>query len=606
MQNSFDILVVGGGHAGAEAAHAAARLGCHVGLITMSRETIGQMSCNPAIGGLAKGQLVREVDALGGLMGRVIDATGIQFRMLNRKKGPAVWGPRAQADKWLYKAEVRRLLEETPGLTIIEDTVQELRVENGRATGVLGGSGQPYCARAVILTTGTFMKGLMHTGEEKTSGGRVGEGAAETISDSLRRHGLTLERLKTGTPPRLDADSIDFDRLEAQPGDTEPIPFSFLTDAIDRPQINCWITHTNDDTHDCILANLHRAPMYSGQIEGTGPRYCPSIEDKVVRFAEKQRHQIFLEPEGLQSNSIYCNGISTSLPADTQDALVHSIPGLEQARFLRYGYAVEYDYIPPMQTRATMESKIVPGLFIAGQINGTSGYEEASGQGLMAGINAACQVLGRDPLVLGRDQAYIGVMIDDLVTKGLDEPYRMFTSRAEHRLLLRTDNADERLTPLGKKIGLVDDARWDRFQQTQADLRQIAQWLGQEKVDGKRLSDRILQDAWQEEEILASMQNPIKPYDNTSLLRRTINDLRYAGYVAREKRLIEKMRKTEHLPLPQQFDYHQIPQLRFEARERLNQFQPLSLGQAGRISGINPADVSVLMIYLEQQRRAHS
>ncbi len=599
----YDVIVVGGGHAGSEAAHAAARMGCSVALVTMNRSTIAQMSCNPAIGGLGKGQIVREIDALGGIMGLAIDATGIQFRMLNRKKGPAVWGPRAQADKWLYKDWVQNYLDQIENLTILEDTVNELLVENGRAVGVVGGSGTTYRGRAIVLTTGTFMKGLMHTGEHKSPGGRVGEQSAENISDSLRRAGLLLERLKTGTPPRLAAESIDFDQLQKQPGDDVPTPFSFLTDEIKRGQIHCWITFTTSKTHEAIRANLHRAPMYSGQIQGRGPRYCPSIEDKVVRFADKERHQIFLEPEGLQSNSIYCNGISTSLPADTQEQMVRSIPGLEKAEFLKYGYAVEYDYIPPVQTRVTMESKKIPGLFLAGQINGTSGYEEAAGQGLMAGINAARQVQAREPVVLSRDQAYIGVMLDDLVTKGLDEPYRMFTSRAEHRLVLRADNADERLTPMGREWGLVDENRWDAFQNKQEQLREVSSYLESQKSNGRTLKNCILQEGWNEQQVVQADSELSLLGLHSVIIQKAINDIRYAGYVAREKRLIEKMQRTEHLALPQDFDYHAIPQLRFEAREKLNKFQPLNLGQAGRISGINPADVTVLMIHLEQKRR---
>ena len=602
MNKHYDIIVVGAGHAGSEAAHAAAQLGAKVALLTMSKDTIAQMSCNPAIGGLAKGQIVREIDALGGLMGLAIDATGIQFRMLNRSKGPAVWGPRAQADKWLYKAKIRAMLEQVKNLTIIEDTVAEVLADDQQVCGVVGQSGVRYFARRVILTTGTFMQGLMHTGLEKTAGGRVGEEAAMDISRSLAALGLKLERLKTGTPPRLAAESIDFERLTLQPGDDEPVPFSFMNDRIEREQVKCWMTYTNSTTHEIIKRDLESAPMYSGQIESTGPRYCPSIETKVVRFADKERHLIFLEPEGLQSNSIYCNGISTSLPAAAQEEMVHSIVGLEKAEFLRYGYAVEYDFVPPDQTRATLECKKIAGLFLAGQINGTSGYEEAAGQGLVAWINAARQLQDQDSVILQRDQAYIGVMIDDLVTKGLDEPYRMFTSRAEHRLILRGDNADERLTPLGRQWGLVTDERWEKFNQKQAQLEQINHHLDTTKFEGATLRQCLVQNnadlQWlvDHDDVLGNGAFP------RSLLDKAINDIRYSGYVERERRLIEKRRKTETMPLPTDFDYHSLPQLRFEAREKLNRFQPATLGQAARISGINPPDITILMIYLNHPR----
>ena len=606
MNKNFDIIVVGAGHAGCEAAHVAARLGMNVALLTMSKETIAQMSCNPAIGGLAKGQIVREIDALGGLMGLAIDATGIQFRMLNRSKGPAVWGPRAQADKWLYKAKIRNMLEPLEQLTIIEETISRLLVHNNRIVGVTGNSGTTYHAPVVILTTGTFMQGLMHIGLEQKAGGRVGEKAATDISQSLRDLGLELERLKTGTPPRLAAESIDFDRLTLQPGDDKPIPFSFLNDQIDRPRKNCWITYTNETTHEIIKRDLDHAPMYSGQIESTGPRYCPSIETKVVRFADKARHMIFLEPEGLQSNSIYCNGISTSLPAQTQEEMVHSIVGLENAKFLRYGYAVEYDYLPPDQIRATLECKKISGLFLAGQINGTSGYEEAAGQGLMAGFNAARQLRDLEPVILQRDQAYIGVLIDDLVTKGLDEPYRMFTSRAEHRLILRSDNADQRLTPLGREWGLVNDHRWQVFKQKQQQLSQISEHLSNTRHQGKTLAKCLTQKGCDQTWLLQNDQTLADQNIPAPLLEQAINDIRYHGYVEREHRLIERRRKTETMPLPKDFDYHTLPQLRFEAQEKLNRFQPATLGQAARINGINPPDITILMIYLDHSRKKTS
>lgn len=599
--DNFDVVVVGGGHAGVEAVHAAARLGVNAALVTMDAATIAQMSCNPAIGGLAKGQIVREIDALGGLMGLVIDAAGIQFRMLNRSKGPAVWGPRAQADKQLYQQIMRTMLDDCENLTIIEDTVGQLKVSNGKIKGVFCESGRELKAAAVILTTGTFLRGLMHTGPEQRPGGRWGEPAAQRLSDSMIKAGLHLERLKTGTPARIEADSIDYDRLDKQPGDEKPTPFSFMTAAIEQEQINCWITYTNAQTHEIIRKNLDRAPLYTGQITSVGPRYCPSIETKIVRFADKSRHQLFLEPEGRDSNWIYVNGLSTSLPCDVQEQMLHSVTGLEQAKILRFGYAIEYDYAPPLQIRATLQSKQIEGLFLAGQINGTSGYEEAAGQGLLAGVNAAHLVRDKELVTLRRDQAYIGVMIDDLVTKGVDEPYRMFTSRAEHRLLLRSDNADERLTPVGRSWGLVDDKRWKCFEARQKQIEQISRYIQQRKIQGKTLTQllrRQNRDAdwlWANDEEIAD-----KGFDKRAA-ERLINDVRYTGYIEKQKRLTERFIKAESMKLPRDFDYRQIEQLRHEAQARFNQVQPQTLGQASRIVGISPADIMVLMIHLQQK-----
>ncbi|MFM7842789.1 MAG: tRNA uridine-5-carboxymethylaminomethyl(34) synthesis enzyme MnmG, partial [Planctomycetota bacterium] len=482
---NYDIVVVGAGHAGTEAALAAARCGAQVALLTTNCDTVGQMSCNPAIGGVAKGQIVREIDALGGVMGRAIDATGIQFRMLNLRKGPAMHSPRAQADKKAYQQFIKQEVECQPGLDLRQETVEDLLVEEQgeqpRIVGVLVRGGIEYRARAVILTTGTFLQALMHTGEIKTPGGRAGEGTTSGISGALARLGFEVRRFKTGTPPRINGRTIDYSRTERQPGDDVPQPFSFLNERIEGEQLPCWITYTNTGVHDLIRENLHRAPMYSGQIRTTGPRYCPSLEDKIVRFSDKERHQIFLEPEGRQTLEVYANGISTSLPRDVQDALIRQIPGLENARVMRYGYAVEYDFCSPDQLWPSLETKRVSGLYFAGQLNGTTGYEEAAGQGLLAGINAALQLRRAEPWMLRRDEAYLGVLVDDLVTCGVDEPYRMFTSRAEFRLSLRHDNADRRLTARGQSIGVVEPARWQRLQAKEAELSRVLTLLRQHR-----------------------------------------------------------------------------------------------------------------------------
>ena len=693
MRDRYDVIVIGGGHAGTEAAWAAAgaladRADSHrrdagatsptVALITMDPAKIGMMSCNPAIGGLAKGQIVREIDALGGIMGRAIDATGIMFKMLNVSKGPAVRGPRAQADKYAYLAEVQRLIASHPGIEVIDATVDDIIVEHGRVVGVMvpAGAGVVHsrpdrierhvcgeeislpiydpapsdCARAahptmiradaIVLTTGTFMRALMHTGEVKTIGGRVGEGSAGGISTTLKRLGFELGRLKTGTPPRLDRESIDWDGLPEQIGDEVPAPFSDYLKDWDKetrtggtpvppletrtgkmpvplpetsfprlPQIECRVTETTAFIHEAIRANLHRAPMYSGQIEAEcGPRYCPSIEDKVVRFADRPSHHVFLEPESLHTNEIYCNGISTSLPPDVQEIIVRGMPGCARARILRWGYAVEYDMVRPHQIDSTGMTKSIHGLFLAGQINGTSGYEEAGGQGLLAGLNAARFARGDEPVRLGRDQAYIGVMLDDLVTRTPREPYRMFTSRAEYRLLLRADNADVRLTPLARAWGLIDDPHWASFEHRRAALEAISRQLGTVYIEGKSLREIVRRPETTPAEVMAGLNgvlNHVPPREAARLIDRAMTEVRYEGYITRQHAEIRRQAEADQRSIPGWLRPSRITGLRKEAAEVLERFRPATMGQAGRLPGVNPADLTLLAVAI-RRGPAHS
>jgi tRNA uridine 5-carboxymethylaminomethyl modification enzyme len=585
-------------------------MGARTALLTANLDTVGQMSCNPAIGGVGKAQLVREVDALGGVMARAIDATGIQFRVLNRSKGPAMHGPRAQADKRRYQMEVKRIVEETPNLHLRQETVEDLVAEPlaagpagdpaWRVRGVRVRGDAEYRAAAVVLTTGTFLQAVMHTGEATTAGGRAGEGTTSGISRALGRLGFAVARFKTGTPCRLAAGSIDFSRLDEQPGDAVPQPFSFLTDAIPQEQVVCWITRTSPEIHALIRANLHRAPMFTGQIDSRGPRYCPSIEDKVVRFADRDSHQLFLEPEGRSTREIYVNGISTSLPRDVQDAMIRLVPGLERAVIMRYGYAVEYDYCPPDQLQATLESKPARGLFLAGQINGTTGYEEAAAQGLVAGANAALAAAGRGPLVLEREDSYVGVLVDDLVTRGVDEPYRMFTSRAEHRLALRHDNADRRLTPTAARHGLAEPARVARLAAKAAGIEAALATLAAHRVAGTPLLELLKRPEFTWDDCVAAA--PALAAVPREVAEQVDRDVRYAGYVALDRARIERQRQLSGRPIPEGFDYASVRHLRAEAREQLARIRPRTLGQAGRVSGITPADLALVLVHLEGRR----
>jgi tRNA uridine 5-carboxymethylaminomethyl modification enzyme len=617
--DQFDVIVVGGGHAGTEAALAAARMGASTLLLTHNIETLGQMSCNPAIGGIGKGHLVKEVDALGGHMARAADKGGIQFRILNARKGPAVRATRAQADRVLYKEAVRAKLENQPNLQLFQQAVEDLIVENGRAVGVVTGMGLSFRARTVVLTVGTFLGGRIHIGLENYQGGRAGDPPANALARRLRELPFTVDRLKTGTPPRIDGRSIDFAQLEEQPGD-EPVPsFSFLGKPEDHPrQISCFITYTNENTHDIIRGGLDRSPMYSGVIEGVGPRYCPSIEDKIVRFADKSAHQLFIEPEGLNTHEIYPNGISTSLPFDVQFDLVRSIKGFENAHITRPGYAIEYDFFDPRELKPSLETKHLDGLFFAGQINGTTGYEEAAAQGLIAGMNAALQVQEKEPWCPRRDEAYIGVLIDDLITRGTREPYRMFTSRAEYRLLLREDNADLRLTEKGRELGLVDDERWSAFcakreaiEQEQQRLRNILLRPGDldaaaaERVLGTKLTREVrAADALRRPEVsyesLMSLAGVGPGAGDPKVAEQVEIQAKYAGYIERQRDEIERQRGYDETSLPESLDYAAVVGLSNEVRQKLAEQRPATLGQAGRIPGVTPAALSLLLVHLKK------
>ncbi len=616
----YDVLVVGAGHAGCEAALAAARMGCETLIVTINLDTIAKMSCNPAIGGLAKGHLVKEIDALGGEMAKNIDKTGIQFRQLNTKKGPAVRSSRAQADKYAYQSEMKRVLERQPRLDIKQLLVDELLTENGVCIGILGHTQTAYLAKTVILTTGTFLKGLVHLGDVSYSAGRAGESSAEKLSESFLNLGFEIGRLKTGTPPRVNAHTVNFEVMEIQPGDVQPRPFSFSTKQITQPQMPCHLTYTNEKTHQIIRDNLHRSAMYSGRITGIGPRYCPSIEDKVVRFADKDRHQVFVEPEGRDTDEIYLNGISASLPEDVQVDMVHSIKGLENAEIMRFAYAVEYDFAPATQLYPTLETKQVENLYFAGQLNGTTGYEEAAAQGLMAGINAGLKVRGEEPLILDRSQAYIGVLLDDLVTKDIREPYRMFTSRAEYRLELREDNADLRLTEMGRQIDLVENDIYERFQAkrqlVEAEKKRLEQTRLKPSLDTQiRLKSVGIDEISQPASLAELLKRPEIHYEQIKQLtpppqpmpeaveEQVEIQIKYEGYIDRQTTQIQQFKKIEHFRIPDDFDYTTVYSLKTEACEQLVKIRPISVGQASRIPGVSPADISILMVWVEQYKR---